>query len=342
MVNSVSKFFGDKSSTLGTELRCPSWIYFNKFSVTSFFRFVIEKVKELRPCYIKNTFIQTVIGIVYHLLNFQIFNKDSIVVIDNRSARFVKKIKSLIFNFVMQSLQLSQRMFGFMFRIFTLQLFELHFTLLKNPRIFDYSFIRQSCKVFATNINTNVFLSYWKWFDRNFIARENCIKFIRFSFDSNSFDNTFNFSMKFNSDCSDILNVKFPFFKFSSIAVNKGDRIKSILAFESWIPWFVTFFNSSKECCKRFIQTLKNILAYTRVEFSNSFLKRSYFRNRFCLFVITDKFFPLFPTNDFMFKSTIIKEFSGVQELFKSLILCSIGVKTEFKRFPHCIIYNMS
>jgi len=142
--------------------------------------------------------------------------------------------------------------------------------------------------------------------------------------------------MELDSNRTDILNVELSVFKFNSISINgERNRPKPILAFKSWESWLIPKFNPSKKSLERFIKLPKSILRATIIKLSNVFVKAADFFKKTCLFVVADRFMPLFPANNSMFKSAVVEKTSRINKLVKLCLLSFVCEQPIFEGQSH-------
>lgn len=142
--------------------------------------------------------------------------------------------------------------------------------------------------------------------------------------------------MEFDSDMTDILNIKLAILELCPVAISgKSNGMKSIFAFESWISRVFTLLNSSEECLKCLVKLPKNIDATLTIDLSNSFINLSNLCKSTTLIIEADRFSPLLPANNPMFKGAIIEKAGRIKELIQAGFLSSICEKPVLKGFSH-------
>jgi len=336
-MNPDAQIFFNNFTTSGTGLGGVFGIDFNQ-RPTGAFCLVRQKIKELCPCRIVYVFVQNFVIAANHLFRLQGFDKDKSEPVDYISAELMQKIFSLIANFSVQAGKILSGFASTLLGMFTLKILKLIFGMFQVFRIiYDFA-IRHNGKGFDTDIDSDFIATGRKNLLRNFITGKTSVKMPVLSFDSNGLDLSFKIPVQFDSDASDVLNVKLVIFKLNPIAVGrKGDRIETVSALKSWKSGFITSLYATEKSSKRFVQSPEHILRSGIIKICDSLIKASYFLKRVGLIVIIDRFAPLFPTDNTMFKGAVIEISGRVKKAFKLGFLGLVCKKPIFERFSQSL-----
>ena len=267
-MNTNTQVFRNFFTTRGTNLRCPfGWHFYN--SSPSFFRFGLKNIKEVKPCHIFHTFIKT-FPISIPTLKF--FNTDYIIITQQIICNFIMKISTLIINLFVN---FSNKYSGFLstmrsFKFSAKRLlsgFQGIFGFLHKTWVRYFFTIRSSQKTLTAYIYPNTFTCFWQWLRWNIITRKINIPFSCQCFlNGYGLDVSFNRSMKFNFELSNLLNMKIFSIKLPA-CLFQSKTIISAISFKTRIARLFTRFNSSEKRLKRSINSFNYILKCLRRDF---------------------------------------------------------------------------
>lgn len=335
----IRQAFKNNFTTTAASLRGSCGIDFDHFS-TSFFRFVGKHIKERRPCRVINISIKCLL-VAHHLFGLKIFNKNQTEPANKFAAEFMQKVLPLIADFVMQ---FGKRRAGFaaaFFRMLLLQVFKFYFALLKVFGVVDQLPVTGGDKGFDSHIQADFFGADRQWLLRHIFTGKANVKPVKLTLDDGGFDFSFNRPVAFYSNCADILDVQFAgFFESAAVTISVWDRVKTLLTFKPWKTGSFTSLYSFKKSFKSDIQPTQDLLRSGKIKISNARIERPYFLKGICLIVVVNRFSPLAPTYDPVFKSAVVEITSGVKQRVKPGFLCFIGEESVFERFAHELSYN--
>lgn len=341
-MNPITQIFFNDFTAPGTGLSRVLGIDCNQLS-TSIFGFVRKKTEELCPCRIIDTLIQNSETIFNHFFGLKFFNINITKLVNYLPAEFMLKVFTLVADFFMQAGKFLFQSLASLFGILTLCFFEFGFRLFQIFRIIDHLAIGHSGKRLDSHIDSDFFCGGRKNILRNSITRKRSIESAILPFNCNCFDNTLNIPVEIDSDVADILDIKFSAFKFNPIAIDReSDRIEIIQPLKSGKARLVARLNSSEEGLKGFVKLSKNILRTAIIKLSETFIKATNFFKRISLIVIINRFAPLLPANNTLFKGTIIEKTGRTKKLTKLYVLGFVCKQPVFEGLSHFLFSRYS
>lgn len=196
------------SSTFGTSPACISWINLNQLP-TSSQNLVGQHLNKSTPRCIVNAFSEMMI--LNHISNLQFLNRNSFVFTNNLKRSFMQEIISLIENSFMKSCNLNSCLFTIstpfsLSAQSSLKFSQFLLTLPQEFRIFNFSSIRQNSETSNSNINSNMIIRNFNFFNRNIGTRKDSKPTKISLLNAESFEFSLRNSMENNRDISNLTN----------------------------------------------------------------------------------------------------------------------------------------
>ena len=343
-VPTIPQFLGNLSAAQAG-LGRASRVYLNKLT-TGALSLVRKHVKETSPANIMYRLGQHTAG---HTFDIQVFYGNKTVAINNTARNFVVKVTPLILDVSVLTLQQLNSLASTI-RLFVsptgktaLRNSQLSLCLFVEPWIVNLRSIVQSRKRTKANVDSYSFRRCWQ---RRGIAidGEYHKPATSLALDRNCLDLALNGTMQFDFDLAYALNVNEFVNQLASITVGrKSERIVPLIRFEPWKSWFLTFFDSRKECAERLIQSAKNILAARKVINPDKSIG-SHLLQPIGLIVVVKRLLIVLPCVYSIFKGFIVEIASTAQLSIQRLNLWAIRVYAIFERLAHLLsllIFNI-
>jgi len=261
-MNTDRQRFFNNLSTGSTDLRSSVWVDF-LVSSPSIFSFRSEYGKEDSPSSVGDTFCK--VAILNHVSDFEFFNNDMIVKLNDREGDLVTEIKALIRYFFMT---LGNQATCFSSSVRTplpsgkalLSFLQSLLRRTKELRGLNLLSITGRQKSVETHIDTDSVTRHRKEFGFT-LNEERSIPFGISSRDADRFGFTFNRPVPLHLDATHVLEIEPTFLNLAAIS-NCGitDRIEPLKRFESGVTGILFGLNSTKERLERLVQSAKCLL----------------------------------------------------------------------------------
>jgi hypothetical protein len=311
----------------------------------SFCRFAGQHIKKVRPGRVTDAFGKTVI--VQHSVDREVFYRNKTKLVDNLSAVLMGKVGPAPPNALMHPGDYLTFGFAlgcafFSFGQFTLGFCQRFFFFSKEPGISNLLTIREGSKGFKPNVNTNLTRIFREYVRFNPFATEANIPFASTTFgERDSFDLTFDRTVEFNFDVTNLANNQGRVFQFAAGGgLGKGYRVVTAKTLKAGITRFLSRFNPPKESFQGKFEPDRYILQDLGMNLTE---RRSFnFKKRqLSLLVIQADAFAGFFINAFaLAKPVIVQPATIFKLLFEQGFLAFGRPYSEFERLSHTNILS--
>src|SRR5947199_7501739 len=111
-----------------------------------------------------------------------------------------------------------------------------------------------------SKINTNNLIALWQWFCSLNLTSEHYIPLVNLFFDGTRFNFSFNWPVEVDLDTAKFREAHTIIQREAKTYLRIGERVKPIGAFETWVAWGFSIFDSSEKCLHCLINTSERIL----------------------------------------------------------------------------------
>lgn len=272
--------FLDFFSTGRTSLGCAAGIHPNHFP-TSVFGFVRKKLEEYAPATIRDGLAQ--VSVLNHVFNLQVFNVDSLKIVNVFIGNLMQKIISLISDFFVRLGDRYPRLVSAHRTFFPSGKFPLSASklLLGITEIFRIRYLTAfaiDAKRLYANINTHLFAGLWELFGRHIVTRKGNKPFAsRHTPDSDGLDISLSRAGEEQFEPAHILDVQIS--TFERIAcLFEGEGIVAIPVLKAGKTGFLPRFYPAEKSLVRLIKAFEHILkglGISCLDFRKVFLDKS-------------------------------------------------------------------
>lgn len=331
------QFFGDFFSTSRTSLGCVAGIHPNHFP-TSVRSFVGKKLEEYAPATIGDGLAQ--MSILDHVFNLQVFNVDSLKIVNVFIGNLMQKIISLISDLFVRlgdqysSLIPTHRTFSPSGK-FPLSTPKLFFIIAEIFRIGYYAAFAINAKRLYANVNTYFLAGLRELFGRHIVAGKGDEPFTRrHTPDSDGLDIPFNRTGQKQFESTHVSDVEIPAFKLIS-GLFKGEGIITVPVLKTWKTSFFTGLYSAEKSFVCLVKAVKHVLKRLGVrcfDFRKIFLDK---RQLPLLGIIGNRFLSLFVSINPLSKRGIVDITAYIKPVVTVGLCFPVYFRTKKECFSH-------
>lgn len=234
----------------------------------SVFCFGAQYVQELSPASVRNAFGQ--VSVANHVLGFEFFNGDQVMLSHKVKCQFMLKIQSLIANLLMHVGQFPHRLAS------AIAAFSAagHRTLgglqsaLRHTipaRIVHRGSVAIGEKRFQAHVNTNAVACRWHWIRLGHLATETGIPFTVVALDGDGLDPALNGAMQDDVEHTDVGQPESVAFQLPARRLRVAKTIKTMLALKAWMAWILALLAAFEKRLVCLIQPAKCVLQHLTV-----------------------------------------------------------------------------
>lgn len=327
----------DFFATSRTSLGCAAGIH-PKYFPTSVFCFVGKKLEEFAPTTIRDRFAQ--VSVLDHVLDLQVFNVDSLEIVNVFIGNLMQKIVSLISHFLMRLGDQYSRLVS-AYRAFSpsgkfpLSTPKLFFTIAEIFRIRDLTAFTIYTKRFYSNVNTYLFAGLRELFSGYVVAGKGNKPFTRrHTSDSDGLNVSLNRAGEKELEPAHVFDVEISTFERIS-CLFKGEGIVAVSVLEAWKSCFFSDLYSTEKSLVCLIKALKHVLKCLGVgnlNFRKIFLNEG---QLFRLVVSRDRFFSSLVSINPLPKRRIVDIATDIKPVIAITLCFPVYFRTIYEGFSH-------